>query len=51
MEIIKVLLDSIDLIAKILGFLSLYAIAIALLDWRKTSNYEQQCNDTKNGPK
>ena len=50
MEIIKVLLDSIDLIAKILGFLSLYAIAIALLDWRKTSKYEQQCNDIKNGP-
>jgi hypothetical protein len=51
MEIIKVLLDSVDLIAKILGFLSLYAIAIALLDWRKTCKYEQQCNDIKNGPK
>lgn len=34
MEIINFLFDAIDLVAKILGFIALYAIAIALTDWR-----------------
>ncbi len=51
MEIIKLIFNSIDLIAKILGFVALYAIAIALLDWRKTSRYEQKYKKIKDGSK
>jgi len=40
--------DTIDLLAKILGFIALYGIAIALLDWRKTSRYERQLKDIEN---
>lgn len=35
METIKALLDGIGLIAQALGFIALYAIAIAMFDWRK----------------
>lgn len=35
MEIIKFIFDGIDLIAKVLGFLALYSIAIAVADWRR----------------
>ena len=48
------MLDSIDLIAKVLGFLALYGIALALLDWRKTLRYERELNEIlkgKDGPK
>lgn len=41
MELLSLMFDGIDLLAKILGFLALYGIAIALLDWRKTCNYER----------
>jgi len=41
--------ESIDLLAKILGFLALYGIAIALLDWRKTARYERELNDILKG--
>lgn len=34
-DFMKLILEGVDLIASILGFISLYAIAIALLDWRK----------------
>lgn len=40
--------DTIDLLAKILGFLALYGIAIALLDWRKTASYERRLKDIEN---
>lgn len=35
METIIALLDGISLIAQALGFVALYAIAIAMFDWRK----------------
>jgi len=34
-DLVKLILEGVDLIASILGFIALYAIAIALLDWRK----------------
>jgi hypothetical protein len=51
MELLKIMIDAIDLLAKILGFVALYAIAIALTDWRKTANYERQLNKIQNGTK
>ena len=39
------MLDSIDLLAKVLGFIALYGISIALLDWRKTVRYERELNE------
>jgi hypothetical protein len=41
MELFKTILEGVGLLAQVLGFLSLYAIAIALLDWRKTERYKQ----------
>ena len=48
------MLNSIDLLAKILGFLALYGIALALLDWRRTARYQRELNEIlkgKDGPK
>lgn len=47
MELLSLMFDWIDLLAKILGFLALYGIAIALLDWRKTCHYERQFKKLK----
>lgn len=47
MELLSLMFDGIDLIAKILGFLALYGIAIALLDWRKTCYYEREFKKLK----
>jgi hypothetical protein len=41
MELLKIMIETIDLLAKILGFVALYAIAIALTDWRKTERYKR----------
>jgi hypothetical protein len=41
MELLKIMIEAIDLLAKILGFVALYAIAIALTDWRKTERYKR----------
>lgn len=47
MELLKIMIDGIDLLAKILGFLALYAIAIALTDWRKFERLKHDKNGIK----
>jgi hypothetical protein len=42
MEVIKVLLDTIGIVAQVLGFLALYAIAIAVTDWRRFAKIKQK---------
>tara|TARA_Y100001972_G_C7571915_1_gene287016 strand:- start:453 stop:602 length:150 start_codon:yes stop_codon:yes gene_type:complete len=46
METIKALGDGIGFIAEILGFLALYAIAIAVTDWRRFEKLKQKNNET-----
>ena len=41
------MLDGIGLLAKVLGFIALYSIAIALTDWRKTEKYKRSINQVK----
>ena len=45
MEILNLMLDGVGLIAKILGFIALYSIAIALTDWRKTERYQRKLKE------
>lgn len=40
MEALNFLLDGMDLFAKILGYLALYGIAMALIDWRRTERFK-----------
>lgn len=47
MELLNLMLDGVGLIAKILGFIALYSIAIALTDWRKTERYKRSFNKIK----
>ena len=42
METIKALLDGVSIIAQALGFLALYAIAIAMFDWRKMERIKKK---------
>ena len=46
METIKALLDAINIVAQVLGFLALYAIAIAVTDWRRFEKIKQKNNET-----
>ena len=48
MELLNLMLDGIGLLAKVLGFIALYSIAIALTDWRKTEKYKRSFNKVKN---
>jgi len=41
-ETIDFILESVNVIASILGFLALYGIAIALLDWKKFKKIENE---------
>jgi hypothetical protein len=47
MEVIYWLLNATSMIAHILGFIALDAIAIALIDWRRMKRYEFDDNDNK----
>jgi len=40
-DLLKLILEGVDLIASILGFIALYAIAIAVLDWRKLNKIKK----------
>lgn len=46
MEAIRALLDAIGIVAQVLGFVALYAIAIAVTDWRRFEKYKQKNNET-----
>lgn len=41
MEVIYWLFNVTSMIAHILGFLALYSIAIALIDWRRMERYKR----------
>ena len=40
METLTLLFDCMDLFAKILGYIALYSIAMALIDWRRTERFK-----------
>jgi len=42
MEIITSALNTVGFIAKVLGFFALYAIAIALVDWRRFEKHKHK---------
>lgn len=46
-EIVNNLFTMIDFVASVLGFFALYAIAIALLDWRKMKKIENEWKQLK----
>lgn len=41
------MLDGVGFIAKVLGFIALYSIAIALTDWRRNERYEREFRQLK----
>ena len=41
MEVIYWLLNTTSMIAQILGFIALYSIAIALIDWRRMERHKR----------
>ena len=46
MEAVRALLDTVSIAAQVLGFLALYAIAMAVTDWRRFEKLKQKDNET-----
>ena len=46
MEAVRALLDTVSIVAQVLGFLALYAIAMAVTDWRRFEKLKQKDNET-----
>ena len=46
MEAVRAVLSAIDIVAQVLGFIALYAIAMAVTDWRRFEKLKQKDNET-----